>query len=42
MTRGEVVVVDFTRVAGPRAKRRPAVVVQNDADNRRMANTIVY
>ena len=41
MNRGDVVLVDFTRVAGPTAKRRPAVVVQNDNDNRRMTNTIV-
>ena len=41
MNRGDVVLVDFTRVAGPTAKRRPAVVIQNDNDNRRMTNTIV-
>ena len=41
MKRGDVVLVDFTRVAGPTAKRRPAIVIQNDDDNRRMTNTIV-
>lgn len=41
MNRGDDVLVDFTRVAGPTAKRRPAVVIQNDYDNRRMTNTIV-
>jgi len=28
MNRGDVVLVDFTRVAGPTAKRRPAAVFQ--------------
>ena len=38
--RGDVVIVDF-RPMNPTAKVRPAVVVQNDVDNARMANTII-
>lgn len=38
--RGEIVIVDF-RTAVPAAGVRPALIVQNDGDNRRMANTIV-
>ena len=40
MKRGEVVIVDFSRY-DPRDKVRPALVVQNDRDNTRMAKTIV-
>jgi len=38
--RGDVVIVDFSPM-NPTAKVRPAIVVQNDVDNARMANTIV-
>ena len=37
LCRGDVVIVDF----GELAKVRPAVIVQNDRDNRRLSNTIV-
>ena len=40
MKRGDVVVVDFTSTNAA-ASIRPALVVQNDRDNARMANTIV-
>lgn len=38
--RGDVVIVDF-RPTNPSAKVRPALVIQNDRDNARMANTII-
>ena len=41
MNRGDVVVVEFPFADGSRGKNRPALVVQIDRDNRRMANTIV-
>lgn len=41
MTRGDVVIVDFPFVEGGRGKKRPSLVVQNDRDNRRLANTVV-
>jgi len=40
MNRGDVVTVDFSRY-DPGDKVRPALVVQNDRDNARMAKTIV-
>jgi mRNA interferase MazF len=40
VTRGDVVLVDYPFTAGG-AKVRPALVVQNDRDNARMANTVV-
>ena len=40
LRRGQVVVVDFAPT-NPASGVRPAVVVQNDRDNARMANTIV-
>ena len=40
-TRGDVVLVDYPFSAGGGFKRRPALVVQNDRDNARLANTIV-
>jgi mRNA-degrading endonuclease toxin of MazEF toxin-antitoxin module len=40
MNRGDVIIVDF-RPHDPQGKVRPALVVQNDRDNSRMANTIV-
>lgn len=39
--RGDVVLVDFPFSAGGGAKVRPALIVQNDHDNRRLANTII-
>ena len=41
MKRGDVVLVEFPYVDGRRGKNRPAVVVQNDRDNARIANTVV-
>jgi len=41
MKRGDVVIIDFPFVSGASAKRRPALVVQNDRDNQRLSNTIV-
>jgi mRNA interferase MazF len=41
MKRGEIVIVDFPFTSGAGAKVRPAVVIQNDRDNRRMASTVV-
>jgi mRNA interferase MazF len=41
MKRGEVVIVEFPYVEGRKWKNRPALVVQNDNDNRRLSNTIV-
>jgi mRNA interferase MazF len=40
MNRGDVVTVDFS-LYDPADKVRPALVVQNDRDNARMAKTIV-
>ena len=40
MKRGDVVIVDFPFTSGGR-KIRPALVVQNDDDNRRLTKTIV-
>ena len=39
--RGQVVIVDWPFGGGIGSKARPAVIVQNDADNARMTNTIV-
>jgi mRNA interferase MazF len=39
--RGDVVIVEFPYSDGTRGKNRPALVIQNDRDNRRLANTIV-
>ncbi len=41
MKRGDVVVVAFPFVTGGRGKNRPALVIQSDQNNRRLANTIV-
>ena len=41
MKRGDVVLVFYPFASGPAGKRRPALVVQNDNDNARMAATIV-
>lgn len=39
--RGDVVIVDFPFTDGGQSKVRPAVVVQNDRDNRKIRKTIV-
>jgi mRNA interferase MazF len=39
--RGDVVVVEFPYADGGRGKNRPALIIQNDRDNRRLANTVV-
>jgi mRNA-degrading endonuclease toxin of MazEF toxin-antitoxin module len=41
MNRGDVVVVPVPYQDQPGAKIRPAVVVQGDAENRRLGNTIL-
>jgi mRNA interferase MazF len=41
MKRGDVIIVDFPFTSGLQGKVRPAVVVQNDHDNRRLSKTIV-
>ena len=41
MKRGDIVIVEFPYVDGRRGKNRPALIVQNDRDNRRLANTVV-
>lgn len=41
MKRGDVVVADFPFQDMPGSKIRPALVVQNDADNRSLENTIL-
>jgi mRNA interferase MazF len=41
MKRGDVVILDHPYADGSGSKVRPALVVQNDRDNLRMANTIV-
>jgi mRNA interferase MazF len=41
MKRGDVVIVDYPFQDIPGSKVRPALVVQNDAENRRLGNTIV-
>jgi mRNA interferase MazF len=39
--RGDVVIVNFPFTDQPRSKVRPAVVVQNDADNQKIRKTVV-
>lgn len=39
--RSEVVLVDFPYTVGTGSKVRPALVIQNDRDNARLASTIV-
>lgn len=41
VSRGDVVLVDFPFASGAAQKLRPAVVVQNDSYNRRLATTIL-
>jgi mRNA-degrading endonuclease toxin of MazEF toxin-antitoxin module len=41
MNRGDVVIVEFPYVDGRRGKNRPALIVQNDRDNRRLGNTVI-
>jgi mRNA-degrading endonuclease toxin of MazEF toxin-antitoxin module len=38
--RGSVVILDFPQGPGQPAKRRPAVVIQSDYNNRRLSNSI--
>src|SRR5205085_12135337 len=39
--RGDIVIVDFPFTTGTQSKVRPALVIQNDRDNQRLAKTIV-
>ena len=39
--RGDVVLAWFPFASGGGGKRRPCVVIQNDEDNRKLANTII-
>ncbi len=41
MNRGDVVLAFYPFASGSGGKRRPGLVVQNDADNARMAATIL-
>src|SRR5271166_4811897 len=41
MKRGDIVLLDYPYADGSGSKVRPALVVQNDRDNRRLTNTIV-
>jgi mRNA-degrading endonuclease toxin of MazEF toxin-antitoxin module len=41
VVRGDVVLAWFPFASGAGGKRWPCVVVQNDEDNRRLANTMV-
>jgi mRNA interferase MazF len=41
VSRGDVILVDFPFASGTGQKLRPAVVVQNDSNNRRLATTIL-
>jgi mRNA interferase MazF len=39
--RGDVVLAWFPFASGAGGKRRPCVVIQNDEDNRKLANTVI-
>jgi mRNA interferase MazF len=39
--RGDVVLIDYPYTRGGGSKVRPALVIQNDRDNYRVANTII-
>ena len=39
--RGDIVLLDYPYPSGGATKVRPALVVQNDRDNRRLVNTII-
>jgi mRNA interferase MazF len=41
LQRGDVVLAWFPHASGMGGKRRPCVVIQNDEDNRKIANTVV-
>jgi mRNA interferase MazF len=41
LRRGDVVLAGFPFASGAGGKRRPCVIVQNDADNRKLANTVI-
>jgi len=41
MKRGDVVIIDFPFTRGSQSKVRPALIVQNDRENRQISKTIV-
>jgi mRNA interferase MazF len=41
LARGDVVLAWFPFASGSGGKRRPCIVVQNDEDNRKLANTVI-
>ena len=41
MNRGQIVIVDFPFTSGAQSKVRPALIIQNDRENRRLSKTIV-
>jgi mRNA interferase MazF len=41
VVRGDVVLAWFPFASGSGGKRRPCVIVQNDEDNRKLANTMI-
>jgi mRNA interferase MazF len=41
MKRGDVVLVDWPFSGGGSSKIRPALIIQNDRDNRRLTNTVL-
>lgn len=41
LQRGDVVLVDYPYTGGGGAKVRPALIIQNDRDNQRLANTVI-
>lgn len=41
MKRGDIVLIDFPYTDGLQIKRRPALVVQNDIENKKLLDTVV-
>ena len=41
MRRGEIVIVEIAYVERQGGKKRPAIIIQNNRDNQRLANTVV-
>lgn len=41
MRRGDVVIIDFPITSGSQSKVRPALVIQNDRENRQLSKSIV-
>jgi mRNA-degrading endonuclease toxin of MazEF toxin-antitoxin module len=41
VSRGDVVLAWYPFASGAGGKRRPCVIVQNDQDNQRLANTVI-